>query len=60
MTKFRCGQYMNYLLLLAVPAGNSHDNIILFQLWLGHDRPPAPSCIYGFFNSNLWFNFQVK
>jgi hypothetical protein len=38
---------MNYLLLLAVPAGNSHDNIILFQLWLGHDQPPASSCISG-------------
>jgi len=28
---------MNYLLLLTVPAGNSHDNVILFQLWLGHN-----------------------
>jgi hypothetical protein len=28
---------MSHLVLLAVPAGNSHDNVILFQLWLGHN-----------------------
>jgi len=51
---------MNYLLLLAVPAGSSHDDIIPFQLWLGHDRPLASSCISGMCASILCgFNFQT-
>ena len=35
------GQYLDDLLLLAVTAGNSHNGIRLFQLCLGHNRPPG-------------------
>ena len=38
LTKFRCEPVHELVFLLAVPAGNNHHNIILFQLWLGYGR----------------------
>jgi hypothetical protein len=41
------GLHVYDLFLQAVIAGNSHGDIRLLHLYLGHDRPPALSCNFG-------------